>query len=153
MSCANGLIANLYGPVEGRRHDAAILADSNLLEILQDFSFAPDGTQMCIYGDPAYPLRNHLQTGFKGAALSRQQQMFNSRMASVRVSVEWCFGDVVTNFAFLDFKKNLKVNLSPVGKIYIVGALMQNAHTCIYGNIASKFYGVEPPTVEEYFLM
>ena len=27
----NGLIGNLYGPVEGRRHDAGILKDSGLM--------------------------------------------------------------------------------------------------------------------------
>ena len=31
----NGLIANLYGPVEGRRHDSALLATSGLLPQLE----------------------------------------------------------------------------------------------------------------------
>ena len=52
----NGLIANLYGPVERKRHDSGLLADSGLLNDLSRYSFAPDGTPLCIYGDPAYPL-------------------------------------------------------------------------------------------------
>ena len=32
---ANGMIANLYGPVEGRRHDSRMLAMSGLLDQLE----------------------------------------------------------------------------------------------------------------------
>ena len=74
---SNGLIANLYGPVEGKRHDSGLLADSGLLSDLSRYSFAPDGTPLCIYGDPAYPLRVHLQGPFKGAALTPLEQHFN----------------------------------------------------------------------------
>ena len=31
----NGLIANLFGPIEGKRHDSGMLAESNLLQQLQ----------------------------------------------------------------------------------------------------------------------
>ena len=126
------------------------MADSDLLNTLEIHLYAPDATPLCIYGDPAYPLRLYLQTGFKGGVLSPREQIFNSRMSAVRVSVEWSFGDIIKNFAFLDFKKNLKISLSPVGKIYIVGALLQNVHTCIYRNIASTFYDVQPPSAETY---
>ena len=60
----NGLIANLFGPVEGRRHDAAMLVMSGLLDELEEYSYAPNGDALCIYGDPAYPLRQHLQCPF-----------------------------------------------------------------------------------------
>ncbi|KAL9970194.1 hypothetical protein ACROYT_G022528 [Oculina patagonica] len=42
---------------EGRRHDAEMLADSGLLNDLQRFAFSSTGQPMCLYGDPAYPLR------------------------------------------------------------------------------------------------
>ena len=57
----NGLIANLFGPVEGRRHDSGMLAMSGLLPQLEQMSSSPTGQSMCIYGDPAYPHRIHLQ--------------------------------------------------------------------------------------------
>ena len=69
----------------------------------------------------------------------------------MRVSVEWLFGDVVNSFKFLDYKKNLKIGLSSVGKMYIVCALLRNAITCLYGNQTSEFFDLEPPTLEEYF--
>ena len=50
--------------------------------------FPRGGQPMRIYGDPAYPLRVHLQGTFQGVALTPQMEMFNASMSSVRVSVE-----------------------------------------------------------------
>ena len=59
-------------------------------------------------------------------------------MSKVRSSVEWIFGDIINYFKFLDFKKDLKLGLSPIGKMYIVCALFRNALTCLYGNTTSS---------------
>lgn len=146
----NGLIANLYGPIEGRRHDCALLAASGLLEKLHQNSYSPTGQMLCIYGDPAYPLRPQLMSPFRGR-LTPDQAAFNKSMSTVRVSVEWIFGDIVNYFAFLDFKKNLKIGLSPVGKMYIICALLHNARTCLYKNTSSAFFGIDPPSIDLYF--
>ena len=106
---------------------------------------------MCVYGDPAYPLRIHLQAPFRERVLTPQMQAYNASMSRVRTSVEWLFGDVINYFKFLDFRKNLKIQLSSVGKIYVVCALLRNALTCLYGNQTSDFFGLEPPTLQEYF--
>jgi len=42
--------------LEGIRHDAGMLWMSRLYGELERYSWAPDGTPLCIYGDPAYPL-------------------------------------------------------------------------------------------------
>ena len=73
----NGLIANMYGPVEGKRHDRGMLAASGLLFKLQQSSFGLNRNTLRIYGDPAYPLRLHLQTGLRGAQLTQQQMLWN----------------------------------------------------------------------------
>ena len=44
--------------------------------------------------------------------------------------MEWVFGDILSYFAFLDFKKNLKIGLSPIGTMYSVCGLLRNAITC-----------------------
>ena len=56
-------------------------------------------------------------------------------MNSAHVSFEWVFNDIINCFNFFDFKKNLKVGLSAVRKMYIVCILMQNAHTFLYGSL------------------
>ena len=42
-------------------HDAAMLAESGFLCDLNLHAFSPMCVPLCIYGDPAYPLRIHLQ--------------------------------------------------------------------------------------------
>ena len=77
---------------EGRKHDAGMLVDSGLLHDLEQFAFNPAGQPLCVYGDPAYPLRVHLQGPFK------QMEEYNAAMNAVRNSVEWLFGDMVNSF-------------------------------------------------------
>lgn len=61
-------------------------------------------------------------------------------MSKVRSSVEWVFGDIINYFSFFDYKKNLKVGLSVVGKMYIVCVLLINVCICLYFlNIGSYF--------------
>ena len=136
---------------EGKRRDAGMLRDSGLLADLELHAISPTGEPMCLYGDPAYPLRVHLQAPFRDARLTPEMEAFNQSMSRVRVSVEWIFGDIVKSFKSMDFKSNLKIGLSSVGKLYIVCALIQNAITCLYGNQTSEFFELEPPTLNEYF--
>ena len=72
-------------------------------------------------------------------------------MSKVRVSVEWVFGDIINYFAFMDFKKNLKIGLTSVGKMYITCALLHNARTCLYHNSTTDFFGIDPPSIDNYF--
>ncbi|XP_066920034.1 uncharacterized protein [Clytia hemisphaerica] len=151
VATPNGLCANLFGPIEGRRHDSYMLAQSRLYPLLVQHSRNLNGDPLCIYGDPAYPLRPQLQCPFKGVRITPLQRQWNLAMSSVRVSVEWIFNDIINYFKFIDFRKNLKLGLSAVGKMYIVCVLMQNARSCLYGSITSKFFKIDPPRITEYF--
>lgn len=128
-----------------------MLASSGLLNLLENHSFSNDGKPLCLYGDPAYPLRVHLQAPFRVEHLTPAMAQFNRSMSAVRVSVQWLFGDVINYFKFLDFKKDLKIGLSAVGKMYTVCALLQNAITCLYGNNTSRYFQLHPPEINEYF--
>ena len=105
-----------------------------------------------LYGDPAYTVRVHLQGPFKGAIITPQMQAFNSAISTVRISVECLFGNITNYFKFVDFKKNLKICLSSVGKMYIVCAILHNALTCLYGNQTSSHFDLNPPSLQEYFV-
>ena len=114
-----------------------MLVDSGLLRDLEQYAFSHGGQPMCLSGDPAYPLRLHLQGPFRFGVITDQMKAYNTAMSAVRSSVEWLFGDIINYFKFLDFKKNLKLGLSSVCKMYIVPALLQNALTGLYGNETS----------------
>ena len=68
---------------------------------------------------------------------------YNRSMSSDRISVEWIFGVISNYFKFVDSKRNLKMALSPVGKMYIV-----SAYTCLYGNTNSHFFYQIPPSLQ-----
>lgn len=128
-----------------------MLTDSGLLNDLQGLAYSPGGHPMCVYGDLAYPLRVNLQAPFRNAVMTPLMEAFNHSMSTVRESVEWLFNDIINYFKFMDFRKNLKIGLSSIGKMYVVCAILRNALTCLYGNQTSSFFQLEPPSLEEYF--
>ena len=72
---------------------------------------------MCVYGYLAYPLRVNLQAPFRNAVMTPLTEAFNYSMSTVRESVEWLFNDIINYFKFMDFRKNLKIGLSSIGRI------------------------------------
>ena len=123
-----------------------MLTESGSLGHLQQFAFSYAGQHFCVYGDAAYPLRVHLQCPFRHGVLTDEMKAYNASMSTVRFSVEWLFRDIINYFKDLDFKKNLKIGLSSIGKMYIVSALLQNALTCLYGNQTSSVFDFELPS-------
>lgn len=139
----DGIIVNLQGPFPGRRHDAAILRESQFYEQLEGYAVYPNGSNFVLYGDSAYGVRELLLCPYPNThyQVERQAQIeFNLRMSVVRQCVEWGFGKVVRDFAFLDFKKNQKLLLQDLGQMYEVGVLLSNCLTCLYGSEASQYF-------------
>ena len=85
-----------------------MLADSGLLQDLQQYAFSHGGQPMCLYGDPAYPLKVHIRRPFRFGVITDQMKAYNTAMSAVRSSVELLFGDIINYFEFLNFKKNVK---------------------------------------------
>ena len=67
MVTPNGLIAHLYGPIEGKKHDAFMLAESGLSPKLARFN-QPNGQPYVIYGDP-YGITRNIIAPFRRAQL------------------------------------------------------------------------------------
>ena len=78
-------------------------------------------------------------------------ELYNKATSSVRMSVKWLFGNIVNYFKFLDFKKNFKISLSAAGEMYIVAAILRNALPCMYGNLTSEYFALDPPIIHDYF--
>ena len=70
-----------YGPVEGKRHDCSMLKMSDLLTKSSLIAWNTNGNPLCLYEDPAYPLRIHLQCPFRNIRLTEEQQNFNKSMS------------------------------------------------------------------------
>ncbi|KAL3208685.1 hypothetical protein MRX96_038865 [Rhipicephalus microplus] len=78
------------------------------------------------------------------------QAHFNKCMSTVRQAVEWGFGNVAADFAFVDFHKNLKVTCPSVGRMYKVATLLTNCRTCLYDSQVSMYFGLEQPSLSDY---
>ena len=72
-------------------------------------------------------------------------------MKDVRAAAECLFGEIKIYFKFADFKTQLKVGLSSIGKICLVCGLLQNVKTCLYGNKVLEYFDMDPMTLVEYF--
>ena len=72
----DGLIANLSGPFEGKRHDSTMLHESGLLNDLRRVAFH-NGQPLCLYSDLTYPLGVHLQAPFEGNNLTPHMELYN----------------------------------------------------------------------------
>lgn len=117
-----------------------MLRDSGLLDDLEAHTVSPTGEATCLYGD----LNTHIAFICNVSLQSLPWLLpWKTATSRVRTSVEWVFGGIVNSFKFLDFKKNLKIGLSPCGKHYIVGALLRNAltQTCLQALLWCKTKG------------
>ncbi len=71
-------------------------------------------------------------------------------MNGVRVEVEHAFGIMCQRFAFLNYEQGLHARGSPIAKYIAAGAVLSNAHACLYPNQTSRRFGVAPPHLEVY---
>jgi hypothetical protein len=82
--------------------------------------------------------------------MNEEELGFNKHMASMRMSVEWGFGEQLMKWHFIAHKYNLKVGLSPIGAYYSVTVLLCNLHVCLNGSAVSRKFGLNPPSIREY---
>lgn len=145
----DGIISHLAGPYPGHRHDLGLLSESGLLAHMRTHFRDADGS-FVLYGDAGYTVSGNLISSIRGAHVTDEQNRLNLLMSRLRVAVEWRFGEILRDFAFVDFRKNLKLYLQPVGKLYVVCALLSNCKCCLQGNSTSDLFRTEPPTLNEY---
>jgi nuclease HARBI1 len=146
----DGIIGRLDGPFNGIRHDAAILGLSGLKEELNELPKI-GCENLVVYGDPGYSNQKFIKVGYKNhTKLTEQQKQFNADMSALRVSVEYGFGKIVQQFAYLDFKKNQQLLLQNLRMQYLVAAFLVNCQSCLKGNQTSLYFNCIPPTIEGY---
>jgi hypothetical protein len=141
----DGLIAMMFGPIPGSRHDSFMLGQSNLVQQLREVvPLNHEGIPMYqLYGDPAYPQSGVLFGGFRNARPGTIEAAWNTEMSKVRESVEWLFKEIIVQWSFLDYRPSMKIFLSPIGKYYIIGAFLTNLRCCCYGSQTSNYFGCD----------
>jgi hypothetical protein len=61
------------------------------------------------------------------------------------------FGDIIRQNKYISYKAGQKVQMMAVNQIYIVAALLHNAHVCIYGSKVGEYFECQVPKLYEYF--
>ena len=118
----DGLLFHLYGPVEDRRHEMTMYNESGMDNILSK-NLVIDGVQYSIYGDKAFTLRLWMQVAYTGE-LRVEKEDYNAAMSALRIVVEWGYKELKQVFAFLDYKRKLKLREGPCGLVYQAGVLL-----------------------------
>jgi hypothetical protein len=148
----DGIIVEMYGPFQGRTNDMRMLFSSGLLARCFQHCWV-NGVLYYLYGDKGYN-RGHpclqVPIGGPAGALTPAQQHYNGQLSRVRISVEWGFGKVKGLFAYVDYKKCMRLYGNPVMSYWQCAVLLTNCHTCLYGSLTSQYYDVPPPYVEDY---
>ena len=75
---------------------------------------------------------------------------FNLVMSGLRVSVEHPFGNVIAKFPWLDLKRNQKILLSPVGRLYRIGVLFYNCLNTVHPSQTSEKFQCRSVDLETY---
>jgi hypothetical protein len=147
----DGMMRHVYGPVCGSRHDQHMVTASNVLQWITSHGRCATGEPYVCYADAGYALAPGLMRPFADDAINIEHKAFNQVMSSVRICVEWEFGDIVTQWAHVNYKRNqLIANGSRPGQQYIVAALLTNCRNCLRPGVTSKYFNCTPPSLEEY---
>jgi hypothetical protein len=138
----DGLIALLFGPIPGSRHDSFMLAESGLLQQLRQLMpiNGVNGPIFSLYGDPAYPQSHHIFGGFRNPLPGSQEAQWNTTMSKVREAVEWGFKEITMQWSYLDFRSRMKIFQSPIAKYYTIAAFLCNLRNCCYGSQTSVYF-------------
>ncbi|KAJ8963680.1 hypothetical protein NQ314_005474 [Rhamnusium bicolor] len=125
---------SLKGGFPGRRHDAGIFKESGLYEELEIKTVFNDNKKYTLYGDQVYGVMELLSFPYHGRPedLPDYQQRFNTSMRTLRVAVEWGFQKVISEFAFVDFRKNQEILLQDVEALYKTAVLLTNCHLFVW---------------------
>ena len=67
-------------------------------------------------------------------------------MSDVQAIAEWLFGETKI-YKYFDFKPQLKIFPSSIGKVYLVCGILENAKDCLYGKEAADFLEISSVTV------
>ncbi|KAF8777947.1 putative nuclease HARBI1 like protein [Argiope bruennichi] len=102
--------------------DGGVLQNSALSEKLEQYTLF--GTDGCIIGDDAFPLKPYLMKPFKIHPLTTEKKIFNYRLSRARRVVENAFGILTSRFRI--FTRKIECQLSTTDKIVKASCALHN---------------------------
>lgn len=111
---------------------------------------SPADVRYKIYGDSIYLPDRHLVARPKGRNLAPGVERFNAAMSALRISVEWMIGKLYSTCRLLKMKDRNSLLQSNLHRRMVIGIVLTNCHTCLYGSQASMYFRCESPDLAEY---
>jgi len=112
-----------------------------------------EALQFLLYGDSAYIVSflSHIKARHDYEPNTEREMLENSCMSSCRECIEWDYGDVCKLWANVDFPKGLKIRSSMrVARVFLLAIILRNAHNTMNGCETADYYGILPPTFEQW---
>ena len=95
VAAPNGLIATLYGLVDGQCHDSGMFGESGLFWDFQQYAHESNNNILCLYGDLTYCFQPQITDPFQGGARTPLQIFWNIARSQLGVLVEIIFGEIL----------------------------------------------------------
>jgi len=109
-----------------------------------------DECRFKLYADSIYSTDRYIVAPPKGANVLPAQKNFNKRMSSLRISIEWTIGKIYWLCELLRMPDRHEMFRDDLGTRFLVGVVLTNCHTCLYGSQASMYFDCESPDLEDY---
>lgn len=126
--------------------------NSNINERLAELQ-TNDPIQFILFGDSIYPNLSHIRRKHEAeqeAVLDANQKKENSALNAGRTSIEWINNDLKTKWAFIDYKKCLKLRQAKLKNVILYCVLLTNMYKCLYGCQTSSYFNLNAPELEVY---
>lgn len=80
------------------------------------------------------------------------QELDNSGHSSIRECVQWIYSAITNLFAYVDYKKNMKLLKSPSVNLFFISCMiLHNCYCIMNSNITGKYFEMKTAfTLEEY---
>jgi hypothetical protein len=75
--------------------------------------------------------------------MTRNERLLNALMSRFSIVIENAFAEMFASFPYTFTKYNHKLGSQPVGKKFLVAAIIMNMLNVLYGNSAGSLHGSE----------
>jgi DDE superfamily endonuclease len=131
IDIAHGFCIDLHGPTSVRRNDLTLFRLSDINGRVAAENGAD--SKYIIFGDSAYKRFSHTRSYYPVDGVDNHRR-WNSRMKSVRISIEWNYANTASLFKYVSNKRKLQLLQSDtVTKVYHVATFFRNLHIGLYG--------------------
>ena len=156
ISFPDGLTV-IHDPATGANTDITQWRDCPLQDDLEDEmqERVQNGqTRLKLYADKIFNSSALVTAAFSRKhhnVLNGDMLRLNLIMSKVRVGVEWSFGAIMEKWKLLGYGRGQLLQRSPLKKQFHVAVLLENSFICLNGCIHTAYFGVEPPTIHDFY--